>query len=152
MYRQLIIEIKNGNKELTAFMAQLLAKIIPADLLEAEAIAWVPASPASLAKRGFNPAEIFAREIHKIKKIALAPEAIKLIKVTKKQALLTREARQLNVAKAYTTGKITAGTKFILIDDVLTTGATSITCAQKIIDSGGKIVGTAFFSYRPPFL
>ena len=72
-------------------------------------------------------------------------------KQIRKQALLSQSERIKNVEGAYLAPQKLDDTKILLVDDVLTTGSTAVACANALIRGGGKIIGTAFYSYRPLF-
>ena len=133
------------------FLASTLANIIPESFLQADLITYVPSSKSSLRERGFNPAKILAEEVSRMTKIPLATNLLFKKKHTRKQALLSQSERIRNVEAAYFVSQKLDNTKVVLVDDVLTTGSTAVACANAIIGARGKIIGSAFYSYRPLF-
>ncbi len=101
----------------------------------------VPLHARRYAERGFNQAEIIARQLgHELKlPVALV---LKRIVYTHQQAKLSREARIKNVAGAFELleNKLLAGKKIILVDDVFTTGSTMNECAKVLRLAGVREV------------
>jgi len=150
--RKVILAFKQRNNMAAGtFLSYILANIIPVDWHTADFITYVPSSNRSLKKRGFNPPQIIATTISQVCGIKLNLNILKKVKNTKKQALLSQVQRINNVRNAYKVNENLQNTKIIVIDDVLTTGATILSCCNALINKGGKIIGTAFFSYRPLF-
>lgn len=89
-------------------------------------------------ERGFNQAERLARGLSKAAAIPLNAKLLKRVLPTPTQTRLSRAERQANVRKAfaYRPAEPLRGERLILIDDVLTTGATASTCAKVLKDNG----------------
>ena len=83
----------------------------------------VPLHPRRLNWRGFNQAELLAQKISQ-RFSTIIDQSLLRIKNTKPQADLDRESRKTNIAGAFALAKEIAGKKFLLVDDVATTGAT----------------------------
>lgn len=94
----------------------------------------IPLHPLSKTKRGFNQAQLIAKDVSTKLKLNYQPEIIKRVKLTKTQAKLTREERKENIKDAFSlTNKINLKNKdIILIDDVFTTGATLEEAARTV--------------------
>ncbi len=96
-------------------------------------------------KRGFNQSELLARHIGKRRGIPVL-RALRRTRATATQAGLASAGRQRNVAGAFVLrakAKIDprlAGKKILLIDDVMTTGATAGACASVLKRGGAKSV------------
>ncbi len=90
----------------------------------------VPESYSEITKRGYNQAELLAKEIAKILKVPFA-HTLKRNDKGRKQATLNREERKKNVRICYSEGKRTfSGGAVLLVDDVYTTGETTNYCAK----------------------
>ncbi len=92
-------------------------------------------------QRGFNQAELLAAEV--ARRYAIRPEKIlRRRKGTPPQAGLSRSARRQNVTGAFevTKGARIQDKRILLIDDVLTTGATASACAAAMKRGGAKYV------------
>lgn len=96
----------------------------------------IPLSRQKLAKRGFNQANLIARELATAFNWPLK-KYLKKEKNTPSQTNLSREQRKLNVQNIFKTqGKIVPN--IILIDDILTTGATLEQAAKVLYQAGAK--------------
>ena len=101
----------------------------------------VPLHPARQNEREFNQAEHLARHLGKA--IALeVHSALIRTQPTPTQTHLSREARAQNVRNAFATRKRAdvRGARIILVDDVLTTGATTNACARILRKAGAEEV------------
>lgn len=106
----------------------------------------VPLAAKRLRWRGFNQAEIIARELGRIWKIPAAANCLARIAETKNQADLGQSQRFLNVKGAFTcTDNAPFKNKSVfLVDDVVTTGATMNECARVLLRKGAaRIIGIA---------
>jgi ComF family protein len=91
-------------------------------------------------ERGFNQSELLAREIGRRWNVPVQ-KAVKRVKATAPQAGLTNAKRRANVSGAFAArGRISAGARVLLVDDVLTTGATAAACARALKRAGAKHV------------
>lgn len=103
----------------------------------------VPLNHFKLNRRGFNQAELLARYLSKRLGIP-GGQALKRVKNTQNQVGLLREARLLNLSGAFecVDQELIFGKNIILVDDVLTTGATLSECAKILRAAGAKkIIG-----------
>jgi len=84
----------------------------------------MPSKHASLFQRQFSPAFEFATQCTTVCDIPIRTDALWLRKRIKKQSRLSRVARMQNVADAFEASADVQGKHILLVDDVLTTGAT----------------------------
>jgi len=101
--------------------------------LPAVTLTFVPATRRSVAARGFNPAEELARAAGRALGLRVVPMLRKL-RETADQAGLSREGRRMNLAGAFR-ARSGAGS-VVLVDDVLTTGATADAAARALREAG----------------
>lgn len=101
----------------------------------------VPLHPSRLARRGFNQAAVLARAIAR-RPERVAVDALRRDVATTAQAALGRAARQANVRDAFVARRRTrlTGRSVLLVDDVLTTGATAHACVVALLDAGATRV------------
>jgi ComF family protein len=106
-----------------------------------DAIVPVPLHWRKKWQRGFNQAELLARHISTRRRVPLV-EALLRRKSNGVQASLSVAARRRNVAGAFTMkpGTNLAGKRVLLIDDVMTTGATGSACAAALKRGGASSV------------
>ncbi len=91
----------------------------------------VPLHPKRLAERGYNQAELLARELARIAALEVSANALVRVRHTASQVeTASRDERQENMRDAFTCAKpeLVAGRDIVLIDDVSTTGATLDAC------------------------
>lgn len=105
-----------------------------------DAVCYIPSPVTRLLWRGFNPAELLARRIAKHLDIPVLNQVLKR-RTSKDQRKLGRKARQINSQKGITAGqhKVT-GFNILLIEDVITTGATSQAAAIILKQQGAAYV------------
>jgi ComF family protein len=98
----------------------------------------VPLHPLKEREREFNQAERLARHLSGALRIPVNTRLIRRAKFTGTQTLLTRPERAANMDGAFIprAGKQLAGERVILVDDVLTTGATTSACARALRECG----------------
>ncbi len=120
-------------------MALLLADALADDWSPppGDALIPVPLHPDRLAERGFNQAEELARRLSQRWRIPLCRQGLIRERDTGHQARLGRRARQSNVAGAFFwSDHRPPPERVLLVDDVLTTGATLVACADALRRAG----------------
>jgi len=106
-------------------------------------IAHVPVHPDRRAARGYDQAELLARAAAAALGRPAVP-ALRRDRATAPQYELGRDRRAANVAAAFTVDPArradVAGRWLVLVDDVVTTGATLVACAEALLDAGAAAV------------
>lgn len=105
-----------------------------------DAIVPVPLSPSGLKNRGFNQALLLARHLSRERKIPLLMDVLRKVLETPPQVGLSAKARAVNVKKAFACTGTVSGMNLLLIDDVMTTGATVNACSRQLLKAGAKSV------------
>jgi ComF family protein len=102
----------------------------------------VPLHPTKQREREFNQAERLARHLSRATQIPVNGRLLRRVLPTRTQTLLSREERQANVRNAfvYCGRQPLNGQRLVLIDDVLTTGATTGACARVLRAAGAAEV------------
>lgn len=123
--------------------AKILAECITKELAgKYDVVSWVPVSRARRRKRGYDQSQLLASETAKL--LGTVPVAtLRKTKNTPPQSgIKGAEKRRANVAGVYETcdADIVAGKRILLIDDILTTGATLSECARTLLMSGAEDV------------
>jgi ComF family protein len=144
--KELIHEFKYKGKN---HLAKPLSKIITDFIKEydfpieyLDLIIPMPLYKTRLREREFNQAEILGRHIASEFNKDLAPDLLIRRRPTKTQAELPVDKRFLNVKESFSVvkGDVIKGKNMLIVDDVLTTGATSSEAARTLKDAGAKIV------------
>nr|MCR4870315.1 ComF family protein [Atopobiaceae bacterium] len=110
------------------------------DPAELDAIAFVPATAAAYRRRGFDHMELVARALSRETGIPLADVLVR--PRAKDQRGLTRDERAANLAGTIRSIEDVSDLRILLIDDVITTGA-SIREATRALDARGAEAVTA---------
>lgn len=130
----------NDKTSLGRFFAKLLHNRFKQELKDADLIIPVPMHKLKRIFRNYNPPQILANELAKQMDKKMLPELLIKKKMTKSQVGLTRMQRAKNLSGSFEVNKkfdIT-GKVILLVDDVLTTGATSNECS-KILKKAGAM-------------
>ncbi len=92
--------------------------------------------------RGYNQCEEIAKGIHSVTGIEIINKAVRRTHFTKSQTLLRGEERLQNVTNAFslTHPELIRGKHILLIDDVITTGATLLSCARELAKSDNVLI------------
>ena len=143
--RALILSFKHGGRTegLASFAAQM--RRAGRDILDgADYLIPVPLHPSRLVKRRYNQAALLARAIAKISSVPFDPDALMRIKRTDSQGRYNARQRADNVRGAFQVRdkakSRVKGAHIVLIDDVLTTGATLESCARTLKRAGAARV------------
>lgn len=141
--RDLVHDLKyRGKKDLAKVMAYLINKNINID---ADVITWVPQTKRTYKNRGYNQSEEIAKYLSYYTNIR-CEELLIRVKETKSQVLLNGLDRWYNVWDAFSSDKNLKGLKILIVDDVVTTGATLNFCAKALKKSGADIVKSICFA------
>lgn len=101
----------------------------------------VPLHLTRLSERGYNQARLLAEKLAQSHALAHAPDALTRTRNTISQVGLNRQERLENMVDAFEANtQIVAGCSILLVDDVLTTGATLTGCAQAARRAGAAAV------------
>lgn len=113
-------------------------------LQDADFIAPVPLHRGRLFLRRFNQSAELARQISRISGVRLLPDLVERVRATRPQVGLSGSARRRNVAGAFRLreayGALVAGRTVVIVDDVMTTGATVEACARALTGAGAREV------------
>lgn len=132
----------HGKAEIAADFGPLLAerwREFAANKITAAAIVPVPLHPARFAERGYNQSELLARALAREIGLPVYARAVSRVKNTAPQHELSPAERSLNLRGAFAAGPDIAKVRsqnIILLDDIITTGATAANCAA-VLRAGG---------------
>ena len=137
--RKLIHLFKYGGmRRLARPLGDLLADALPRDR-QFDAVTAVPLHWRRRWQRGYNQAELLGQEIARRRAIPVL-RVLRRGAATRAQAGLSNAQRRENVAGAFAARRRVAGMRILLIDDVMTTGATAGACARALKKAGAKSV------------
>jgi ComF family protein len=142
--RELIHLFKyNQVRPLARPLGALLARAIPREH-RFDLIIPMPLHWKKRWSRGYNQSELLAREVSRRWGVPVS-KTVRRVKTTAPQAGLSNSKRRLNVRGAFriTKGANLKGLRVLLIDDVLTTGATAGACASVLKRAGASHVAVA---------
>ena len=100
----------------------------------------VPLAALRLQARGYNQAQLIAKEMSKRFALRVDAEAVIRIRETDIQQRLNWIERRRNVRNAFAATRSFAGESVVLVDDVLTTGSTLNELARAVYDAGAARV------------
>ncbi|MCD6423486.1 MAG: ComF family protein [Elusimicrobia bacterium] len=135
--------IKSLGRDIAKFMIFAFEKFLKGDNFDV--IVPVPLHKKRMDERGFNQAEILAREISRATKIPMKKHILKRTKNTPSQRDFDKKGRFENVKNAFFSKSVN-GKKVILVDDVFTTGATISSCEKTLREKGAKEVVALVFA------
>jgi len=133
----------NARRYAKPYGRQLAVKLQETDIWgRFDVLTWVPVSARRRLHRGYDQCQLLAAALGK--ELAHPPlRTIKKIRHTPPQSSLRDSAqRRANILGAYTVPHpaLIAGKRILLLDDVLTTGATASECAKVLLTAGAKEV------------
>lgn len=98
--------------------------------------------PATSRRRGYNVPERMAQPLAHALGLPLLPKALCRVRAGRHQAGLSLDERLENAAGAFRAQEpeLVEGKRVLLVDDVITTGATAAACAQALLDAGAHSV------------
>ncbi|MGN6358027.1 MAG: double zinc ribbon domain-containing protein [Novosphingobium sp.] len=148
--RRLVLAFKHGQR---IALAQMMARLIAARLPEAAAdwlVIPVPLHRWRLWRRGFNQAALLAGEIAKSRGAKLLVDGLERRRQTPSLGGLGRKARARALSGAIGVNPrheaSLRGANIVLVDDVLTSGATSSACVSALKRAGAEKVVVACFA------
>lgn len=135
--REMLHRLKyHGEKEVGYFFGRMLGEKIAAGPVDAniDAVVPVPLSNAKRLRRGFNQSELIARGVSEITGFPVCNNLLVRASGIQSQTRKGRLLRAENVEGAFTykTGVLPEGSAVLLVDDVVTTGATLEACISAL--------------------
>jgi ComF family protein len=131
----------NRRQRMAVPLGNLLNRYLLAHPIAVDAIVPVPLHPERLRLRGFNQALLLARQLSQQSGLPLLATELARVRQTSQQADLNRAQRRENVREAFAWQAQTAPPRrILLIDDVLTTGATVEAAARALCAAGAREV------------
>lgn len=121
------------------------------DINQFDMIIPIPLFPSRLRERGYNQSQLLAEEISRKYQIDLSTKGLARVRNTEHQTLLSEKERWTNICGAF---RIKNPSKYsdkniLIIDDLLTTGATASEAAHTLKNAGAKTVGILTLAITP---
>ncbi|MCC6932182.1 MAG: ComF family protein [Deltaproteobacteria bacterium] len=145
----------SGHYQMASFFARLLISGIEQNkdisLADQNLIIPIPSPPKRQQQRGYNHVGLIAREISRHFHAPYSLSAISVKKTVRQQAGLNYSQRLQNLSCAFAVNNsIVSGRRVILIDDVVTTGATVTEAARALMAAGAQeeVKAVALFHSR----
>jgi ComF family protein len=147
--RSLIHQFKyQGRPYLAGTMARLMVTVIHKESVAVfDGLVPVPLFPARLREREFNQAWVLAERLSRDVDVPVL-SLLERVKNTRSQALLCEKDRRANVEGAFRVfpGQDLSGQRLLLVDDILTTGATAGAAAAALKEAGAEHVAVLAFA------
>jgi ComF family protein len=140
-----------GWRKVAPPIGQRLARLTwPPDVIEERAaLIPVPLAPARERERGYNQSFLLASELAARWRVPVWNDVLVRVRVTQTQTELTPGERLSNVAGAFRVREAglarLRGAHVVLLDDVVTTGATLGACASALFEAGARIISYVTF-------
>lgn len=147
--RRLVHRFKYGDRlELAGAMGRWMARSGEELLVDADVLVPVPLHRTRLVARRFNQSALLARSISALAGVPVDVDVLRRVKATAPQVGLTRTRRSLNLQGAFkVSGDVPLeGRAVVLVDDVLTSGATANAAARALLRGGARRVDVLVFA------
>lgn len=146
--RPLILRFKHADDQpLAPLFARWLSRAARPLLDQVDAVVPVPLHPSRLLARRFNQAAEIARPLARSERLDYLPDSLVRRAATASQGGLGARGRKLNVKGVFSAPEARRsrlrGRRILLVDDVLTTGATAEACALALLNAGARSVDLA---------
>ncbi len=146
--REPILKLKHADRlDLAPLLARWVSRAAWPLIEGADIIVPVPLHRGRLLRRRFNQAAEIARPLARLTGLTYRPDALVRARATDSQAGKSRSGRRRNVAAAFAVPTARAAQvadkRVLLVDDVLTTGATAEGCARALKSAGAACVDLA---------
>jgi ComF family protein len=142
--RDLVLGFKHGDQtHLAPAFAEWMLRVLTNDMKKIDAIVPIPLHRRRLFERRYNQAGLIAAIMAKKMNVPYQPEILRRWRATPSQGHKSRNEREKNVAGAFDISHKKAdikGRRYLLVDDVLTTGATANECARILKNAGAEAI------------
>jgi ComF family protein len=141
--QHIIHALKYGKQfKIGVCLGEMLVTGIKSKNWEIDLIVPVPIHHLKKAERGFNQSDFISKGLSKSLGIPYSTKLIKRTRYTESQTVLHINERAENVANAFKIKNLrkTKDKNILLVDDVITTGATILECGKMLVNAGAKSV------------
>ena len=147
--KKMIFDLKYYDKtHIAKTIAQLMNRKLGEYDLDFDMIAAIPLHRSKKRQRGFNEVHLICKHLNKLLNKEYKEDILARTKKTENMNRLTRLQRFENVEGAFEVidMKLVINKRILLIDDVLTTGATANACSNALMEAGAKSVNLLTFA------
>lgn len=149
----LISKFKSGSAYLKDYFSELIYEKLK-DFPEFDCLVYVPMTKKRELKRGYNQSELLAKSLAELVNKPVIAKAMIKLKDTSEQKSLSRKEREQNLTGCFKVEKrdLIKGKSVLLVDDILTTGATADAIAKKLLSAGAArvyLATVASVEYKP---
>lgn len=145
---------RNDRLDLAPTLAAWLNRAAASVLPQTDIITPVPLHPSRLARRKFNQSAELARPLAELAGVAYIPDLLSRTRKTESQQGKDRIERQENLKSAIAPTprhrEVLKGKRVLLVDDVLTTGATLSACTEACFAAGAQNVNIVVLARVEP--
>ena len=120
--------------------AEMMAACLNEQELQPDLVTWVPLSRKRLRRRGYDQAKLLAEEVARLTGLPCEQTLEKARNNPAQSGTSGAEERQKNVQGVYRTVTSFAGEHVLLVDDIVTTGATLSEAAEMLLEAGAEEV------------
>jgi ComF family protein len=138
------LKFRSG-RYLVPLMAELLGEAAQRQHGAFDVVVPVPLSPRRQRERGFNQAALLAARVAAQTQTTLADRVLTRVD-RPSQRTLNAERRLANLAGAFSCEGLPPNARVLLVDDVVTTGATASACADTLAEAGARRIGVLAFA------
>ncbi len=145
----LINRMKNGELRLAAYLGERMGEYFlwKAGAIDGVLLIAVPTTKERLRERGYNQAELLADGVNERLsdfgvRVEVDYDVLQRVRERAQQKKVSKRERRENIRGAFRVRKrkTVVGKTVLLVDDILTTGATGSECARKLLAAGAKKV------------
>ena len=140
----------NGLKSYSKAFAHMLAKVYSSSDLIFDSVTYVPMPEDRQKKRGYNQSYELCKEFSLLTGVPMI-DALERTSLVSKQSTLNASQRAENIKGSFKISdkKLVKNREILIIDDVMTTGATANECAKVLLDAGALNVSVLTIAKTP---
>jgi ComF family protein len=143
--RETVLAYKEqGRTDVAGALGGALAAVLRQLAQPGVELAPVPTSAAAWRRRGYDPVALLCREA------GFRPSGVlRHSRTTQSQKTLGEHARASNLDHSLVARSSLRGRRFILVDDVVTSGATLVEARRAVVEAGGDVVAAVALAFTP---